>query len=156
MKPRLFLLLFMAMICSADAADRKRSNFPKRNLNRDSIVAKINTVTVLKFETDKPISELRFFFNGKQIQRELVKTDKTGLYLAVVPLNHRIDLHAKVGGKNNLFTAKLPLLLRSDVIEQESYGPGKKLKLKDWTEVYTISRSDFKGKNIGSLKVEVK
>lgn len=156
MKPRLILLLFMIMICSADAADRKRSNIPKREINRDSIVAKINMITVLKFETDKPISELRFFFNGKQIERDLVKTDKTGLYLAVVPLIDRIDLHAKVGDKNSLFTAKLPLLFRSDVFERESYGPGKRLKLKDWTEVYTISRTDFANKDLGSLRLEVK
>lgn len=156
MKMRIALLLIVALNCKADAADPKRTNIPKRELNRDSIVARINTVTVLKFETDKPVSELRFFFNGKQITREPVKTDKTGLYLAVVPLFDRIDIHANVGGKNNLFTAKLPTVFRSDVEIRKSYGPGKDLKLKDWTEVFAISRTDFAGKDLGSLKLEVR
>jgi hypothetical protein len=148
------VLLFAVAICSADAADRETPDIQKRDVNRDSIVAEINSVTVLRFETDKPISHIRLFLDGEQIYKQVAQTNKTGLHLAVVPMNDRMEIHAKVGDQNQLFSAKLPRVLRADILERESFGPGKSLELAEWTEVFSIARSDFEGKNHGHLKLE--
>lgn len=156
MKRNAVVVAFVALICLPFAIVQGVQLVSGRDVNRDSIVAEINSVTVLRFETDKPISHIRLFLNGKQIDKQVAQTNKTGLYLAVVPMNDKMEIHAKVGDQNQLFTAKLPRVLRANILERESFGPGKTLKLSEWTEVFSITRTDFEGEEHGSLKLEVK
>jgi len=156
MKRNAVVVAFVALVCLPFAIVQSVQLVSWRDVNRDSIVAEINTVTVLRFETDKPISHIRLFLNGKQIDNGESGTSKTGLYLAVVPMNDKMEIHAKVGDQNQLFTAELPRVLRADILERETFGPGKTLKLTEWTEVFSVTRTDFEGKEHGNLKLEVK
>ncbi len=156
MRLRTATIFLVALACIPFAAAQGVELVSGRDVNRDSIVAEINSVTVLRFETDKPIAHIRLFLNGDQIDMQVAQTNKRGLYLAVVPLNDRLEIHAKVGDQNQLFTAKLPRVLRADILERKSFGPGKDLTLTDWIDVYSITRTDFEGNNHGGLRLEVK
>jgi hypothetical protein len=152
MRPAIFFFLILAYTVSA--AEQTQSPILRQYPNRDSIVAVIHSVTVLRFETKKPISEMRLFLNGKLINNQPVRTSEKGLYLAIVPKNNKLDIHAKVGDSNQLLSAALPSLLRSNIFEIESFGPGKDLNLDAWTEVFGITRTDFQGKDHGGIKLE--
>ena len=152
MKRLLLLALLVVPIGILSADERRIGEQP----NRESVVQQINSVTVLNFRTDKPISEMRLSMDGKQVDATSVRTTDTGLWLAIVPMNERMEIQIKAGSENHLLTAKWPILLDSMTREQKSFGPGKTLNLNDWIEVFAIERITLEGKNRGSLKVEMK
>lgn len=149
-------ILLMAVLLAAagplSAGERRIGEQP----NRESVVQQINSVTVLNFGTDKPISEMRLTMDGMQVDATTVRTIDTGLWLAIVPMNERMEIQIKAGSENHLLTAKWPILLDSMTREQKSFGPGKTLKLNDWIEVFAIERITIEGKNRGSLRLEIK
>ncbi|MFA5203750.1 MAG: hypothetical protein WC708_05025 [Lentisphaeria bacterium] len=152
MKWMLLLALLAAPLGLLFADERRIGEQP----NRDSVVQQINSVTVLNFQTDKPITEMRLTMNGKQVDATTVRTTETGLWLVIVPMNERMEVQIKAGTENHLLTAKWPMLLDAMTREQKSYGPCKTLTLDKWIEVFTINRITLEGKSRGSLKLEIR
>lgn len=155
MKRALYVGIVMG-ICGAlvvhGGSDRRIGEHP----NRDSLVQQINSVTVLNFQTDRPISEMRLSIDGKEMEATNVRTTERGLWLAVVPQNERLDLQIKAGDQNLLMTAKWPILVDDLTREGEDFGPGKQIKMDGWIVVYGIERTTSQGEARGSLKLEIR
>ena len=143
---RRITFLIAALTIATSAAVAADSNSPVGVASgNQSLVAKINMVTVLKFESDKPISEIRLVLDGKQVGRTTkVQTNSKELYLAVVPLNDSLDINGCSGGGNLLINADWPREYNVGIHETERYGPSKILVLNDWVEIYGITRYNAK------------
>src|ERR1035437_5749225 len=87
---QVFVIFLLApSVLSAETNMHMRLHHP----NTNALVAIINTVTVLDFNTDRPVREARVLVNGKVIHSTGAGQTKKGLKLAVVRTMKTIAIH---------------------------------------------------------------
>jgi hypothetical protein len=129
---------------------------PER-LNTESLLARVNRVTVLRFETDMPVQEVRVVVNGKTVGSESFVGARNGIDFAIVKMGKNITIEMEVPNVGGRFlTAEYSQQLRAEVSETEYFGPGKRLRLAGWTRVYGITQAERDGRRLYSLSVEVR
>lgn len=147
---RHFLPLAMLLAASTLHGEPKASG-----PNTDALVAKINSVVVLVFETDKPVRKVRATVDGKVVDSTGWKHNAKGIKIAVVRSGTEIAAHLQVQNMGGLLRFMFPMPVRANVLEAKVYGPGKQLELSDWTEVYSLKQK-IGGEVIRSMTIEVK
>jgi hypothetical protein len=133
------------------AAEQTRSYPP----NREALLAVVNSVTVLDFDTDRPVRQARLLVNGRTVDTTGAATTGPGLKVAVVPEATNIVIHLQVPSMGWLLHGDYPRPVRDDLFEENRYGPGKKLVLTNWTEVFGIQQR-VGGNVTYKMSVEVK
>lgn len=124
--------------------------------NTNALVAKINSVTVLEFNTDRPVRAARALVDGKVVGSTGGGAAGKGLMIAVVPASTNVTIHLQAGPSMGwLLRAEYPQPVRADLREEETFGSGKDLVLGEWQEVYSITHT-LQGKVTYRLLVEIK
>lgn len=124
--------------------------------NTSSLVAKINSVTVLEFNTDRPVTGARASVDGKVVGLTGGDATGKGLKIAVVPTSTNVTIHFQAGPSMGWFlTAAYPQPVRGDLLERETFGSGKDLVVGQWQGVYSITHT-LQGKVAYRLLVEIK
>jgi len=149
----LAILLLAPSVLSAETNMLERLHHP----NTNALVAHINSVTVLAFNTDRSVREARVLVNGTVVQSTGGgEGSGKGLKVAVVPAAKTIAIHLQVGPSMGwLLNADYTRPILANLYEGETYGPGKDLVLSEWTEVYSRTHM-LNGKVTYQLSVEVK
>lgn len=156
MKNASMTLILLLSVTTVVAVEGLKRPGIEEHVSRESVYAKINSVTVLQFNTDRPPSEMRVVLDGKRVDREVIQTISTNLLLAIVPMPQRMEVHVRAGDKNALLLVPLPEDVHDDVGDREYFGPGRNIALTNWTRVYCITRITIAGKVLNTLDIEVK
>ncbi len=107
---------------------------------QEALLAVVNGVTVLDFETDRPVRRARLLVNGQVVGETGAGTTAPGFKVAVIPGATNIVVHLQVPNMGWLLQGEYPAPVRADLFEEKRYGPGKRLVLTDWTEVLGFVR----------------
>lgn len=146
------LVLSAAIVLGDPTSSATRINQP----NTNAFVAKINSVTVLEFNTDRPVTGARVSVDGKVAGSTGGNAAGKGLKIAIVPASTNVTIHLQAGPSIGWFlTAEYPQPVRDDLRERETFGSGKDLVVGEWQEVYSITHT-LQGKVTYRLLVEIK
>ena len=106
-----------------------------------SLVAKINSVTVLEIFTDRPIARYRLVIDGKAKDEKLTyESASNHLCLAAVPSGEWANIHMKIGYANCLLSE--PFVMGANTNRQntdEYMFPTKEVSIGDWTTIYRVT-----------------
>ena len=124
-------------------------------VNTEALVTKIDTVTVLNFDTDRPVRQVRALVDGKVVATNGWNNSSTGIKIAVVERATNVSVHLQVGDEGGVLDLPFAMSTRANVAVSASYGPGRRLKLADWIEVFGVDQSMY-GEVQTSLRIEVR
>jgi hypothetical protein len=122
----------------AQEAPQQARLYPR---NAEALLAVVNGVTVLEFDTDRPVRQARLLVNGRVVDSTGAGTNAAGLKVAAIPGITNIAVHLQVPSMGWLLHGAYPSPVRADLLEEKRYGPGKKLVLTNWTEVFGIRQT---------------
>lgn len=133
--------------------------------NRDSLIAKVNRVRLLSFDTDKPVSEVRLVVDGKQVGSDSWQSGATGFKLAVIIPPHvnpsrpntsrEVEVHVEVPGMGGFMAGPYRDTREAQVQQREYFGRGGDLVLTGWTQVYGMTHA-LRAKVLYDLKIEIR
>ena len=130
-----------------------------------ALVGRMGGVTMLEFQTDRALQEIRVVVNEKIAgsKKFAVADNKTKLRLAAVVSEQRKSVSVFIDAENSsteIIAAYPPIRDARDMSPKESIGPVKDVKLAEsgWIEVYRLSASRYEGKDLATfeLKVEIR
>jgi hypothetical protein len=109
-------------------------------VNTESLVARINKVRVLAFDTDRPVREVRAVVDGKVVGTNRWTGTSKEIKVAVIRGTNDVSVEMQVGNVGGILEFPFPMNNRANVAEPESYGPGRQLKLDDWVELFSVKQ----------------
>lgn len=151
------LLLALAATCLLSAEVKKRTpaapaeGQPGESENTEqrtsAFVAKVYCVTVLEFNTDRPVQEARLLVDGKVLRSDTL-SENTHKGLKVAAVVSRPEKRATIYLDTPQYRTHLqgpyqPSMDARVGRPKEYYGPGKDLRMSgaDWTEIYRYTES---------------
>jgi hypothetical protein len=125
--------------------------------NTEALVASINNVRVLSFETDAPVREVRAVVDGEVVDTYLWHDAYNGIDVAVIRGSRdQVRVEVQVGNVGGILNFTFPRNIRANVAEPESYGPGRRLTLGDWVELFSV-RQVMNGRDVlTTMRIEVR
>jgi len=126
-------------------------------VNTESLVARINNVRVLAFDTDRPVREVRAVVNGKVVGTNRWNGSTSNeIKLAIIREGDDVRVELQVDNEGGIITFHFPMNIRANVAEPESYGPGRHLKLDDWVELFSVKQVMNSKDVLATLRLEVR
>ena len=123
---------------------------PDSSAKRGGLMARVNRVKVLSFNTDKPVREARLIINGKQVASDSWQSDSPGFKLAVITppskdprypeVKQEVQVHVEVSSMGGYMAGPYRERREVNVLQQEYFGPGTNVVLNGWTKVYGLSQ----------------
>jgi hypothetical protein len=136
--------------------------------NRDALIADVcRHVKVMRFNTDRPVHDVRLTIDGKEVTSDRFNSTKPGFNIAVVisPASEKrinvwyeVDIDKIGGGYNGGYLkGQYREIREANVMEAESFGAGTNLVLDGWTTVYTLRQSYIGATNdLYAMRLEIK
>ena len=113
--------------------------------NMDSILCRINRVLVLRFQTNKPVTQIRLFVNDKVVKQATFSSNPyKGMRFAITRGEKLIEIDYSADDSTGLgrFVVDRPLSTSNRVGDRTYFGPGADLTLDDWVTVYSLALFD--------------
>jgi hypothetical protein len=125
-------------------------------VNTESLVARINNVRVLAFETDRPVREVQAMVDGKVVGTNRWNGISKEIKVAIIRGTDDVRVEMQVGNVGGILNFHFPMNIRANVAEPESYGPGRQLKLDDWVELFSVEQVMNGHDVLANLRIEVR
>ena len=126
-------------------------------VNTESLVARINNVRVLVFDTDRPVREVRAVVDGKVVGTNRWNGTSREIKVAVIRgAGDDVRVQMQVGNVGGILSFRFPMNIRANVAEPESYGPGRQLTLGDWVELFSVKQVMNSKNVLTTLRIEVR
>jgi hypothetical protein len=144
------------MVCAWCSISFESGHAQRGGVNTESLVATINRVRVLAFDTDRPVREVRALVDGKVVGTDGWRNSSKGIKIAVIRRSGDVLVEMQVGNEGGFLRFPFSENVRANVAEPESYGPGRKLGLADWVEVFSLKQVLSNTQVLATLQIEVR
>lgn len=147
------LILVMGMHFSAIAAPPVG--------NRAALIAEVcRHVKVMKFDTDRPVHDVRLLVDGKEVKSDMFNSTRQGIKMAVVVsprTESEVYVWFEIDNMGGFMKGAYREIREANVVETESFGSGTNLVLAGWTTVYELRQSYIGATNaLYEMKMEIK
>ena len=129
-------------LCSCVATEEQKHD----DAQQESLIAKINNVTVLELVADAPIVHYRLLVNGKtEDKNRIYEGYSNHLFLAAVPgssspMGKGAYIHMKIGKSNCMLSAPSFKMGPDNNMQStiEYTPPSKNVSIGDWITIYSV------------------
>jgi hypothetical protein len=149
-------IAILAISAATDHVPGAEQKARPNGTNEENLVAVVGPVTVLTFNTDRPVHHARLVVNGRVVATSGTTAQRSGLKIAVIPWGTNVTVYLQVPQESGYMQGDYKPAIPSNWIEQKRYNRSRSLVLTNWTEVFAMDTKEGGVKGVYTMSVEVK